>query len=166
MPQLDNVTTKASEEIWKSPDGSKVIHKVTLVGSTGDEIEVRTYSKDIAAVGWTGDVETYEQPGKGNFPSQTFAKQPQKQFGGRGGGFKGGSSREQDPFTMYLSYAKDLVVVLQETSGFDSKKFAELLKATVQGGRMLYNNRPGAGLAQDGVELSQEEIDKAVKLFE
>ena len=48
---------------------------------------------------------------------------------------------------MFLSYAKDLVVVLQETNGFDKDKYNELLKATLEGGKALYAGRPGANTA-------------------
>lgn len=51
---------------------------------------------------------------------------------------------DNDPFTMYLSYAKDLVVALQETSGYEKEKFEQLLSATISGGKALYNARPGA----------------------
>lgn len=49
-----------------------------------------------------------------------------------------------DQFTMYLSYAKDLIVALQETGGYDEAKYNELLTATVKGGKALYTHRPGA----------------------
>jgi hypothetical protein len=69
----------------------------------------------------------------------------QQSGGGSGRSFGGGGSKHvADPFTMFLSYAKDLVVALQETSGFDAAKYQELLKATLEGGKALYNGRPGA----------------------
>ena len=82
MPKVYNATTKQAESIWRSPDGSKEIFKVTIeVG--GEEFQAKTYSKDISKVGWTGSLESYEKEGK--FGSETFVKQPQKE-GGYGGG--------------------------------------------------------------------------------
>lgn len=51
---------------------------------------------------------------------------------------------EFDNFTMYLSYAKDLVVALQTTDGYTPEKMATLLEATLKGGKAMYSRRPGA----------------------
>lgn len=89
MPQL-KVTTKAAEKVWASPDGQRVIHKVIL-DYNGQDAVAKTYSKDIATVGWSGTVETYEKPGRNG--SETFVKQPPKEDGSYGsqGGTRGGS---------------------------------------------------------------------------
>lgn len=59
--------------------------------------------------------------------------------------FAGGRGKHaDDPFTMFLSYAKDLVVALVETKGFDQKSYEELLTATLKGGKALYAGRPNA----------------------
>lgn len=95
--------------------------------------------------------------------SAKFGPKFKADFGGASGGFgasqptgqqsldgrqiqsTSGTSRfSGDQFTMYLSYAKDLIVSLQETGGYDEDKFNELLTATVKGGKALYNHRPGA----------------------
>lgn len=67
-----------------------------------------------------------------------------KAFGGGAIAPARGPKTEFDNFTMYLSYAKDLVVALQTTSGYDSVEFGKLLEATIKGGKALYDRRPGA----------------------
>lgn len=55
-----------------------------------------------------------------------------------------GPKTEFDNFTMYLSYAKDLAVSLQMTSGFNQVEFDKLVEASIKGAYDLYNRRPGA----------------------
>lgn len=154
MPVLDNVTTKGAKEVWSK--GDLTIFEVTL-DYNGQQLSAKTYSKAIAKPGWSGTVESYEKSGRNG--NETFIKQPQRedsqyspkgqyQKSTGGSGYSGGSSgtgkKEFDNFTMYLSYAKDLVVALQQTEGFDKEKFEELLQATIKGGKVLYDRRPGA----------------------
>lgn len=85
MPVMD-VTTTQAKEIWRSPDGQRVIFELTLEAN-GQPFPAKTFSKEIAEIGWSGSVETYEKPGRGGI--ETFVKQPQKdQY--RGGGYAGG----------------------------------------------------------------------------
>lgn len=81
MPELQ-VTTKDSKSVWKSPDGQREIHEVTF-DYEGQEISAKTYSDQIATVGWSGVVESYEKEGKNG--AQTFVKQPPKEGGWQGG---------------------------------------------------------------------------------
>jgi hypothetical protein len=162
MPVMQ-AKTVASKEVWKK--GNLTIFELTL-SVNGQDMRAKTYSGAIAQVGWSGTVETYEKEGRNG--SETFVKQPQKedsvyapQSGGQGK--SGGASKPFDQFTMYLSYAKDLVVALQETAGFDQKLFKELLVATIEGGNMLYNNRPEvAGVTQPTTQ-SYEPVDEDLK---
>lgn len=147
MPQLQ-VTTKSSEQVWKSPDGQRVIHKLML-DYNGSEVQAKTYSNDIAKTGWTGTVETYEKAGRNG--SETFVKQPQKEGGyqpqGGGGGAKSyGGGKPQDNFTMFLSYAKDLVVAHVTAQTKDGAKLSldDSVAATLQYGIQLYEGRPDA----------------------
>lgn len=140
MPQFNNAVTKSSEVIWQK--GDRTIWKVGIE-IDGKVLEAKTYSRAISQVGFSGDLETYEKEGRPGYPPETFVKQPQKE-GGYSGGGKSYGKAQADPFTMYLSYAKDLVVSLQETSGYDRAKFDILLKATIEGGNALYKARPDA----------------------
>jgi hypothetical protein len=78
---------------------------------------------------------------------------------------------DNDPFTMYLSYAKDLVVALQETAGYDDAKYKQLLKATIAGGKALYEARPGATPATPPAEATaptdnvEEVVGKQIDAF-
>lgn len=135
-----NVTTKSAEQVWASPDGKMTIFKL-LLEMDGKTFEAKTYSKAIANVGWSGEIESYEKQGKQG--AETFVKQPQKE--GFGGGFSGGGrSKLQDQFTMYLSYAKDLAVASIHDDKFDDKMYTELLGAVEAGGAQLYAGRPNA----------------------
>lgn len=171
MPQL-NVKTAKAESIWKSPDGQREIFKVILETDAG-EVEAKTYSKDISRVGWSGEVETYEK--QGSRGSETFVKQPPKDttYGGSTpsgqGGYQGKAGKSFDNFTMYLSYAKDLVVALQETGGFDKEQFETMLTATIKGGKALYAHRPDAPKEEPKVdevhEVGDVDIADLNKLF-
>lgn len=76
-------TTKESRSVWKSPDGQREIHEVVL-DYEGKPVTAKTYSHDIAVVGWQGTVESYEKQGRNG--TETFVKQPPKEGGGYGGG--------------------------------------------------------------------------------
>ena len=132
MPTL-NVKTVSSEQVWKSPDGQRTIYKVVL-DYNGQQMTAKTFSGAIAAQGWSGEVLTEERPGRNG--SETFVKQPPKEGGSFSGGYSPATKaagpaqapkREFDNFTMYLSYAKDLVVALQNTEGYNQESFEKLL---------------------------------------
>ena len=79
MPQL-HVRIKKAQEVWKSPDGQRVIYSLIMsVPGVDKDVGAKTYSKAIATDGWEGDIESYEKPGK-NGP-ETFVKQIPKEGG-------------------------------------------------------------------------------------
>jgi hypothetical protein len=80
MPILQ-VKTIGAKQVWESPDGQRRIHELQLEWN-GKTVKANTFSDAIAEAGWSGEVETYEKPGKGNNPAQTFVKQPPKENGG------------------------------------------------------------------------------------
>lgn len=86
-----------------------------------------------------------------------FKKEFSQSFGGGATGNSSSPMRSQgtstsgsgkfnsDPFTMYLSYAKDVAVALiASKGGYDAEKFAEVLDDVIAGGKTLYGSRPGA----------------------
>lgn len=79
-----------------------------------------------------------------------------KEYSGGGGG---AGKRDPDSFTMYLSYAKDIVVAMQTTDGFDEEKFKQLIAATITGGKNLFNNRPGAATTTPPSPAPAADID-------
>lgn len=132
MPFIQ-ATTNDSKEIWKK--GDRTIWQVSLdVG--GQEFTAKTYSGAIATKGFSGELEAYEKVGPRG--SDTFVRQKPKE----GGGSYGGGATERDTFTMYLSYAKDVLIAMIETSGYDKAKFTEYLGAVSSGGKALYDARP------------------------
>lgn len=54
-----HVKTTHSEQIWKSPDGSRTIWEVTLKTDSGDDYKMKTYSPKIAHMGFKGEVKSY-----------------------------------------------------------------------------------------------------------
>lgn len=82
MPQITGVTTKAIKQVWQSPDGQRTINEVTM-DYQGKLFKANTFSNDIATIGWSGDVESYEKDGRNG--SQTFVKQAPKEGGWSGG---------------------------------------------------------------------------------
>lgn len=159
MPTIE-VTTKSSEKVWSTPDGKMSIYKVTL-DYQGKPVSAKTYSDAISREGWHGTVESYEKEGRNG--SETFVKQPQKE-GFQGGGssgrqaYGGGKAKDVDPFTMYLSYAKDVLVgMLGTKEGYDEAKYGELLAAVATGGNVLFEGRPGA----ESAKPSEAEVEQA-----
>lgn len=89
MPTFKATTIKA-EEVWKSPDGQRVLYNVYMEDEEGNPVKFKTYSNTIAVVGWEGEVITEERAGKRG--PETFVKQPQKE-----GGYAGGSKPSYQP---------------------------------------------------------------------
>lgn len=87
MPILQ-VTTDKADKVWSSPDGQRTIWKLTLL--YGDQpVAAKTYSQTIATKGFSGEVESYEKPGRDG--SETFVRQAPKENPGHGS--TGGSSQ-------------------------------------------------------------------------
>lgn len=134
MPTIENAKTISASQSWQSPDG-KIKSYDVVFDISGKEFKAQTYSSVIAVVGWTGNIETYEKKG------YTYVKQPPKEDT-----YSGGSSKpkEVDPFTMYLSYAKDIVIALINSGDYTKAKVDQAFSDTIKGGRALYERRPGA----------------------
>lgn len=163
MPKFHAKTTQA-EQVWASPDGQRTIYEVVLDTGQGSA-KAKTYSAAIAKVGFDGELDSYEKVGK--MGPETYVRQVQKEGGYQGGGgFKGGGGRAPvDPFTMYLSYAKDIAVALI-TAGkgtIDQDKYAEALDIVLHGGKTLFEGRPDApGSKPDGEPLPEPEPETDV----
>lgn len=153
MPTFNNAKVLSSTQIWASPDGQRKIYELTIQLDTGQTVTAKSYS-DRLTTGFVGDIETYEKPGRNGV--ETFAKQAPKEggFTPGGGGFKGGGAKPiADPFTMYLSYAKDIAVALigqgiLPSNDADGKIFEQLfgnaINVALLGGHKLHDGRPGA----------------------
>lgn len=151
MPQLE-VKTVSANEVWSK--GDVTIWELNLEYQ-GKPVSAKTYSKAIATPGWSGTVETYEKANNRG-GSDTFVKQPQKEGYGGGGGYRGGGGggkKDADPFTMYLSYAKDVALAcleissLAKTAGklsFNAELYEEVLAAVEAGGEQLFSGREKA----------------------
>lgn len=152
MPVIKGKTMSANK-VWTSPDKQRVLYEVMLnVG--GEEIKAKTYSGAIARVGWEGEMETEEKTGK--YGIETYVKQAQRQNEAPNRGASYGSKPMGDQFTMYLSYAKDIVVALQSTTGYNKEDFEKLLNATILGGKALYSHRPDAPKAEAPVAKEEK----------
>lgn len=134
MPTL-SVKTKSANKIWSSPDGNRTIYEVTMEYQ-GKLVVARTYSDKIATAGFEGEVESYKKETPRG--SETFVKQVQKPFSGNK------FSKDTDPFTMYLSYAKDIVVALVAAGKFKDVDYQDLIQETLGGAYTLYESRPDA----------------------
>jgi hypothetical protein len=150
MPVFTAKVTGA-QQVWASPDGQRVINEVTL-DVDGNPVKAKTYSKALS-VGWSGQLESYEKDGK--YGPETYVKQPAKE-GGFGGGQRGGG-RESDHFTMYLSYAKDIMVA-RIAAGHVSEKTepSTIIDRVVTDAYLLYQARPGA--EQKPAEPAKDEV--------
>src|ERR1035438_9408340 len=124
MPVFQGCKTVSSKEVWKSPDGQRTIYEIVFTFE-GKEIKASTFSDKILETGWTGDLESYEKN------DRTFVKQHREEQAGGGYSRGGGGSRPMaDPFTMYLSYAKDLSVAMLDPLATKPKSYEDLIKQT------------------------------------
>lgn len=64
------VKTTTSKQVWQSPDGQMTIWEVTLQAENRAH-GLKTYSPEIATVGYTGEVETYVNKRGDRFVKET-----------------------------------------------------------------------------------------------
>ncbi|HEX8226277.1 MAG TPA: hypothetical protein VF572_00245 [Candidatus Saccharimonadales bacterium] len=81
------VKTTNSQQIWQSPDGKRTIWDVTLKTADGSDYKLKTYSPEIARLGYSGEVRSYLNPRGDRFVRQVSAAQT------AGAGQSGGGSR-------------------------------------------------------------------------
>ena len=72
------VKTTNAQQIWQAPDGTRTIWEVTLKARDGREYRLKTYSRDIAALGFTGEVRSYLNPRGDRFVRQVPADKPRR----------------------------------------------------------------------------------------
>lgn len=85
--------TLKSEETWKSDDGQLVKYKVVL-DMQGQQITTETFSRKVAQVGFSGEVEKYQ-----NKRGDWLVRQPKNDA------FRGSRSFKNDPESMYRTSA-------------------------------------------------------------
>jgi hypothetical protein len=158
--------------IWQSPDGQRKMWKITMTTPQGQQAAgLKTYSQAIAQIGWNGQVETYEK--QGNQGIETFVKQPQQAGYGsqpvqqpagqaQGGQRQYSAPRPQQaptsPYTMYLSYAKDIAVAMIVAGReFNSADLLVELRKVANGGEFLYETR----VDNPNRDQAMQEPDKA-----
>ena len=148
MPVFQKATTlEDGKLVWQSPDGQRKIYEVLFDIDGKENFKANTYSERIIVKGWSGSLESYEKS------NRTFVRQHRDE---QAFSYKGGASKPMtDPFTMYLSYAKDLVVA-KITTLPDTKvpPIEELVQQTVKAAYELYGSRPDAPKEAETQELS------------
>lgn len=98
----------------------------------------------------------------GTITETEYGKKFKKDFAGGGSGFKSGVSKApSDPFTMYLSYAKDIAVALIPST--KEPKYTDIIDQVLVGAYALYNGRPeataGVSPTKDAEPLPEEPGD-------
>lgn len=158
-PEVRTYTTKfgdmASYKVMfnESPTPVEISQKATTPPPTvGQALE-----GTIDMSGQYGPKFKKEYAQQGNFggsnstPSGTNASSPS------GSSSTKGSKFSDDPFTMYLSYAKDLAVAKVNTTaalGNEVPSYTDLLDQVLAGAYQLYEGRPGAEPAKADVAAS------------
>ena len=128
MPIIENARTVESHETWASPDGKIKAYEVILLVND-KKLKTQTYSNQIATVGWSGTLDSYEKGGR------TLVRQPQKQMTS--------SARPMaDAFSMYLSYAKDLVIAWATIYQEAAPNLTDWTDKTLSTAYELWNSRP------------------------
>lgn len=177
MPEAYKVTAvKPEPKQWSGAYGPMLTYEVML---EGHEVPVEVNKKPESPAPQKGD-ELYGDINRTEYGDK-FKGAP-KPFGGAGGGggFKGGGKPMADPFTMYLSYAKDIAVALIAAGGKPSTKafdteYAAALDTVSAGGVQLYADRnedaedkpasepkPESAAKEQDEEISLEEIDRVL----
>lgn len=146
MPKV-YIKVIGSEQVWQSPDKQRTIYKLEAETEDGKSLDVQTFSEKITD-GFEGEVETYER-GRNTFVRQLPKEDESGQYASRTQtGSAGGRPQyrppQSDPFTMYLSYAKDIAVALLQTDSFSKKKLLEVIENVNVAGKALYEERPEA----------------------
>lgn len=148
-----HATTKKAQEVWRSPDGDRIIWSVTMeIQGENRPVIAKTYSKAIAAEGWSGEVESYQKQGRDGMES--FVKQPPKE-----GGF-GGARQPRDDASIKAQFAIKAAIAWvssREGSGFD-----DIEGCAVEFYKMIERVKSGQTTAPDKVyplEEDQEPID-------
>lgn len=165
-PKLE-VVTESAGKVWEK--GDRAIYEVVLQ-TNNRKIKVKTYSKQIAQIGFSGEVEAYEKPSRNG--TETFVRQVRQDSWQDGNNPvpsqpKTTGSFNSDPYTMYLSYAKDILVALVGSLGgdFNQDTYKELLEAVSRGGKYLYNNRIGVTENPSINEPTPQEINNVKDMF-
>lgn len=68
-----NVKTTNVQQIWQSPDGKRTIWEVTLRAGDNHDYKLKTYSPEIARLGFSGEVRSYLNPRGDRFVRQVTA---------------------------------------------------------------------------------------------
>lgn len=134
--------------------GDMKSYKVKLPG-VNDAVEVSQKASTPPPV--AGDTLT------GTVESSSFGPKFKKEFTpkapGGGGGF-GGGRPQSDPFTMYLSYAKDIAVA-RINAGIDKREVTDMIDEVLANAYIMYGGRPEA---QSAVKTA-EQANKVKDIF-
>jgi hypothetical protein len=124
--------------IWQTPDGQRKIWKLT-VESNGQPVPVKTYSEQIARLGYQGELEAYEKPGRDG--SETFIKQYQDPNAQNTAGYQQGYQSQSQPATT------NSPATTARTGGYQPKDEAAIramwaIGQAVQLGGVVGNSQP------------------------
>lgn len=175
----DYQVTQVSPETrsFETKFGPMVSYKVKLEGV--DEVVELAQKTDTSAPA-AGDTLYGSIDTSGSFGPK-FKKERRDQFGGGFGstssGFSSGAGKpagaskpgfNSDPFTMYLSYAKDIAVapaMFNAKGEFNAELYGAVLEEVTMGAKTLYNSRPGAETA-DELGLTPKDHAEALSMFD
>lgn len=152
---------------YETKFGPMISYKVLF---EGEETPVEVSQKATTAAPKVGDVVEGTIDTSGQYGPK-FKKEYSQggSFGAsRGSSGAGGGKYQSDPFTMYLSYAKDVAVASISDGKFNADLYAEVLEAVETGGKMLYGSRPGAEEKSTDVvpeKTSDEDMKKDIDDF-
>lgn len=138
-----------------------MLYKIQAVSQTVREYDSKYGPMKSYKVKFVGNDEAIELTQKASSPapyegqelegeidtSGQYGPKFKKAYGSGGGSYGGGgksygSKPMADPFTMYLSYAKDIVVAAMARG--DKLSVDDAISATLDGGKKLYDARPDA----------------------
>lgn len=135
------VKTTASEQVWQSPDKQRTIWEVDLKADDGNDYRLKTFSAEIAKIGFEGDVETYANP-----RGERMVRQPKQDTSYKGGG--GGKGANQGVIQAQWAIGRAATVIQQRGIILpDDEYYKEMEKIAIKLVGMV--DRVMAGHAKD-----------------
>lgn len=146
--KIEAVAAKVRE--FETKFGQMKSYKVKL---SGEDEPVEISQKDSTPAPTVGETVT------GTISETEYGKKFKKEFGGgftgKASGFSG--SKPSDPFTMYLSYAKDIAVA-RIAAGLEKRETIEVIDETIANAYILYGARPEVAAAKAADKAKVDEI--------
>lgn len=150
---LNNMkTTWVDDDPWSSPDGKVTIWSIKLQDKTGERSMYSTMSKNIATIGWSGDIELYT-----NAKGKEYVRQAPKDEPAVAGGSSWGSDSPEKQDSIYRSVALNNAVTLHAAMTQGKDAFSSVNNAVLKTANDFLNWLKKEEIEQDEEIKSDED---------